>query len=227
MKKIIRIILLSLLCISQANISYGQGRNWIKEKIQQHGNCRNVAITRTGGDVMLYGRNGWAANGCPTGLTNSLNELNERNEYIDDIQLTEGNRWLILYGNNGFLWNDIPYSLERKLREYNNNDEVVLSVTFNDDGDWIIITKDHYSASDQRIVDFLQEGARMYGMLWSACITDDALVAVYENGYNTIGNVPITLKNALRNTNINIFRLKIAGTAWFFADNDGHFNYYM
>lgn len=176
---------------------------------------------------MLYGRNGWAANGCPTGLTNSLNELNERNEYIDDIQLTEGNRWLILYGNNGFLWNDIPYSLERKLREYNNNDEVVLSVTFNDDGDWIIITKDHYSASDQRIVDFLQEGARMYGMLWSACITDDALVAVYENGYNTIGNVPITLKNALRNTNINIFRLKIAGTAWFFADNDGHFNYYM
>lgn len=171
--------------------------------------------------------NGWAADGCPAGLTNALRELHDEGEYIDDVQLTENNKWLILYGNNGFRWYNIPYSLERKLREYNSNNEIVMSVTFNDNGDWIIISQDHYAASDESITNFLREGAHLYGMLWSACITDDAIVAVYENGYKTFGNVPSTLKNALNSTNINVFRLKIAGTSWFFADNNGRFNYYM
>lgn len=208
-------------------MSAQNSRTYIRDAIKGWGECRNVAITRTNGDVALYGRNGCARSNVPSGLNDALTELNNQKEFIDDVQLTEAGRWLILYGNNGIRWNDIPYSLERKLREFNDNREVITSVTFNDDGDWIVITTEHISASDSRIQDWLAEGLRTYGGLWAACITDDCLVAVFEEGYRFIGNVPSDLKSALRESTLDVYRLKIAGTAWFFADINGRYRYNM
>ena len=73
----------------------------------------------------------------------------------------------------------------------------------------------------------MAEGNKLYGRLWAACVTDDALIAVYEDGYQYLGNIPYTLEKALRETSIDVFRLKIAGTAWFFADTEGRFRYDM
>jgi hypothetical protein len=221
--KIMVLVLFVLVSIG----SYGQGRSYIKQQIREKGECRNVAITKTNGDLMLYGQNGCARSGCPNGLNNAITELNNDSEYIDDVQLTENGRWLILWGNNGFRWNDIPYSLERKLREYNSDGEVVLSATFNDAGDWIVITKNYFTSSDNRINDWLKQGNDKFGMLWAACVTDDAIVAVYSSGYQFLGNVPESLKTALGKTKLDVFRLKIAGTAWFFADKDGDYEAYM
>lgn len=221
-----RLLVLGLFMLVSIS-SFGQGRTFIKQKIQENGECRNVAITKTNGDLMLYGRNGLANDGCPQSLRNALAELNKNNEFIDDVQLTENGRWLILYGNNGIRWNDIPYSLERKLREYNDQNEVIYSVTFNDAGDWIVITGKYYSSSDSRISSWLKEGENKHGELWAACITDDAIVAVYAGGYKFFGEVPYSLKEALSETKLDVFRLKIAGDAWFFADKNGSFRYKM
>jgi hypothetical protein len=207
--------------------SYGQGRSYIKQQISSWGECRNVAITKTNGDLALYGRNGCAKSGLPYGLNEAISELNSDKEYIDDVQLTEDGRWLILWGNNGCRWNDIPYSLERKLREYNSKGEVVLSVTFNDADDWIIITQNYFTSSDSRINDWLKQGNDKFGMLWAACVTDDAIVAVFAGGYQFLGNVSESLTTALQNTKLDVFRLKIAGDAWFFADKNGSYQYNM
>jgi hypothetical protein len=222
-KAILLIILLFVVSFS----SFGQGRTFVKEQIRLKGECRNVAITKTNGDLMLYGRNGCSRTGCPSSLNEAITKLNNENEFIDDIQLTEEGRWLILYGNNGIQWNDIPYSLEVKLREYNNKNEVIYSVTFNDSGDWIVITSKYFSSSDSRISDWLKEGENEFGELWAACVTDDAVVAVYSQGYSFLGEVPYSLKEALSNTKLDVFRLKIAGDAWFYADKNGRYNYNM
>jgi hypothetical protein len=222
--KYVMFFLLSFVLFINSN---GQGRAFIREQISKNGECKNVAITKTNGDVMLYGRNGAAWDGCPAQLGTAINDLFNENALIDDIQLTESGRWLILYGNNGFIWNNIPYSLETKLREYNDMNETVTSVTFNDLGEWIVITTNYISSSDTRINQWLKQGNNEYGQLWAACITDDALVAVFERGYRFLGNVPNTLNDALSETDINVFRLKIAGTAWFFADKYGRFAYKM
>jgi len=222
-----RCLAMIAVCLFVSVSTSGQGRSYIKEQIQRRGECRNVAITKTNGDLMLYGRNGCARSGCPRSLDNAITELNNNNEYIDDIQLTEEGRWLILYGNNGFRWSDIPYSLERRIRSDNAENEVITSVTFNDAGDWIVITTNHYSASDSRITQWLKNGAFRYGALWAACVTDDAIVAVYAEGYQFLGNVPQSLKTALERSQLNVFRLKIAGSSWFFADSDGNYQYNM
>lgn len=223
MKKMYLFALLMLVPL----VSFGQGRKFIKDEIAKHNECRNVAITKSNGDLMLYGRNGWAGTGLPSGLSDALSELNDDNEYIDDVQLTENGSWLILWGNNGFRWNNIPYSLEKKIREWNNANEVVTSVTFNDAGQWIAVSENYISASETWIQDWLVEGLNKYGQLWAVCITSDAMVACYESGYKYYGEVPQSLKDALKNEHRNVYRIKIAGTAWFYADSNGSFRYYM
>jgi hypothetical protein len=221
------ILLVMALILGFNAASYAQGRKHIKDSIQRWGECRNVAITKTNGDLALYGQNGCARQGLPQSLNDAIEKLNKEGAYIDDIQLTESGSWLILHGDNGFTWNDIPSSLEDKLRQYNDDGEVVLSVTFNDAGDWVIISKDYFTSSDEAINSWLKQGLEEFGQLWAACVTDDAIVAVYKGGYKFGGEVPLSLKTALQNTSLDVFRLKIAGSSWFFADTEGHYEYNM
>lgn len=218
-------LLLGLLFVS--NMLCAQGRSYIREAIKEWGECRNVAITKTNGDIALYGHNGCARSGCPRDLSDAITELNNEEEYIDDIQLTENGKWLILYGDNGLRWRGIPYSLEHQIREANNNKEVITSITFNDAGNWIVITTKYFIASNSEVTSWLKDGYDEYGQLWAACVTDDAVVAVFERGYKFIGNVPEDLKTALRKTSLNVYRLKIAGDSWFFADKEGNYQYSM
>lgn len=221
-------IILVMVVASMVSVeAYGQGRATIRNAITGWGGCRNVAITRTNGDLALNGRNSYAGSALPSLLREAINELKNDGRYIDDIQLTEDGSWLILWGDNGLRWYDIPPSLKRKLEEYNEDDEVINSVTFNDDGDWILIGDTRYTSSDGWISDWLEEGSERHGELWAACVTDDAIVAVYARGYKFFGNVPQSLKNALNKTSLNVYRLKIAGTSWFFADKDGSYQYDM
>lgn len=219
--------LLSLLSNPFYSRAQSRDRSYIRQQISYHGSCRNVAITKYNGDLMLYGRNGWAASGCPKGLTDALDELNDEGEFIDDVQLTEGGRWLILYGNNGIRWNDIPYSLENKLKEWNKNSEVITSVSFNDAGNWIAISQNYISASESYVQEWIAEGMERYGKVWATCVTDDAIVVVYEDGFKTKGDIPTTLMSKLKTTNINVYRLKIAGESWFFSDGQDDYDYHM
>lgn len=221
------ILLIVLISASSASISAQNSREYIRNAIKGWGSCRNVSITKRNGDIALYGRNGWAASGCSSELQNEIRKLNGNNEYIDDIQLSENGNYVILYGNNGLVWNGISSSFENQLRKFNRDQEVITSVTFNDDGDWIVITKNYFSTSDSRITQWLKDGCDDYGKLWTACITEDSMVAVFENGFKFFGNVPDDLKRALKEATFNVVHVKIAGTAWFFSDNDGHYRYNM
>lgn len=225
MKKLV-IAIFSVLMSVLSSASYAQeDRPYIRQMIGEYGECQNVAITETQGNVMLSGRNGWAASGCPQQLVTVLQKLHDGNRNIKDVQLAENGQWLVLYDNNGMEWSSIPQSLEHKVREFNANREVITSVTFNAGGDWIVVTTDHYSASEQWILEWLQEGNRKYGKLWTACVTHKAIAAVYEEGFRYYGEVPASLKDALATTHLDVYRLKIAGNSWFFADEMGRYQY--
>jgi len=117
--------------------------------------------------------------------------------------------------------------LEQKIREYNNNKEVVLSVSFNDYGNWCVISTEHFSCSDAKVQEWLREGMESFDGLLTVCITNDCIVAVYQGGYKFAGEVPDSLKQALRETSMDVYRLKIAGDSWFIADKEGHYQYNM
>ncbi len=217
-----------LLLIGCLGAQAQNSRKYIKQQIEKWGECRNVALTLYGGDVALYGKNGYASDGIPRDMLKALRELHDEGSYIDDVQLTENGSWLILYGNNGFRWDGISSSLESTLRRYNADKEVVTSVTFNDNGDWLVISTEHWSASDERYNAFIREGMNKYGNLWAAHFTNDALVLCYERGYKYLGNVPQNLKNKLSETSLNVYRIKfLSDGTYFIADKNERYSYYM
>lgn len=223
MKKLISFCAILFITLSVS----GQSREYIREQIREQGQCRNVAITKYNGDLMLYGQNGWASIGCPEDLTDALLELNEERKYITDVQLTDNGSWLIIYGDNGCRWNDIPYSLENKLRKWNESGEEITSVSFNDAGDWIAVCTNYISSSDTDIQEWVADGMDKFGGVLATCITDDAAVVVYENGYRFLGNVPSDLKQKLDVVPFDVCRIKIAGTAWFISDGVRRYDYNM
>ena len=200
-------------------------RNQLKNEIQSWGSCRTVAITRTGG-IAVYGSNWWFATAnVPRNLTDEIRKLTRDGEFINDVVLTEQGRWVILYGNNGLIWDGISSndSLLAKLREHNESNQTILSVAFNDIGGWAVITPNNFSASDSELLNWLVEGSRQFGQLWTVFLSDDAMIAIYENGYRSKGPVPQSLLDNLNRSNIEFYMVKFSGAAWFFADIDGNY----
>jgi hypothetical protein len=213
---------------SNTNPTERAGRKFLRDQIKEWGKCKNVAMTMTGGDVALYGTNGWAAKGAPIAMTNKFKELNKTDNLIDDIVLTENGNWLILWGNNGISSYGTPPSLYEKLKKWNDENDVITSVTFNDDGDWIAITKTKFSASSDKIMNYIKEGEYKHGEFWAAHLTNDGLVLCFEKGYSFLGNVPSNLKQKLNETELNVFRLKfLSDGSYFIADFDGRYAFNM
>lgn len=234
MKKILQAGMIHLLAVAtmfavaSPVTANAAGRDFIRNSIKKYGKCNNVAITRTGGDVMIYGRNGYAlSEGCPKALGEALEKLNANSEHIKDVQLTEEGRYLVLYGTNAMIWNDVPAAMEKKMREYNDKGYTITSASFNDSGDWVIIAEEYYSSSSTELQEWLNGGLEKFGALWAVCVTDDAAVACYEKGYRFLGDVPQDLKDSLTETKISVYYIKMAGTAWFYADKKGNYAYNM
>ena len=118
------------------------------------------------------------------------------------------------------------------------------AVSFNDAGDWIVIGDKNFSASSQELVNFLDEHQKDGMVLTTACISDEMCVAVYTSsqyGYSLfysyyLTNDPISMKmwrrmfKAMKKANkkdITVFRIKVAGDAWFMADEEGWYHYEM
>lgn len=228
-RQIVKGVLLAMALLMTATGANAQrDRNYVKSQIKKWGQCKNVAITKTNGDVALYGKCGYATSNVPTGLSNKLRELNRASILIDDVQLTESGRWCVLYGKNDAEWTtNAPSGLANKIHEYHRNNYVVRSISFNDYNDWVIVSDEYYSTSSTELMNWLKNGSNKYGRLWAVCITDDAAIAVYANGFCVRGDVPDDLLSALRSTSFNVYRLKVSGNSWFFADQNGNYRYYM
>lgn len=228
-KQLIKSMLLFIIMsLATMSVNAQLDRNYVKNQIKRWGTCKNVAITKTNGDVALYGTCGYAASNVPTALLNKLKELNKSNILIDDVQLTESGKWCVLYGRNDATWtNDAPSGLINKIIEFHDNNYVVRSITFNDYGQWVIVSDEYYATSSTELTNWLKNGSNKWGRLWAVCITDDAAVAVYANGFCYRGNVPEDMKEALRSTSFDVYRLKISGSSWFFADTNGNYRYWM
>ena len=200
-----------------------KSRSDIASAIRGWGKCRVVAITEANGDIAINGTNGYTSNGLPPKMLDDIKEIRDKKEIIQDITLTEKGDYVIIWGNNGVRLSNIPDDMYEALKKMNSQNEIITSAVFNDNGDWIVISDKHYNASSQELVNFISEGAKNYGLVYSACLTNNALIIVYDKGYRSKGNIPESLSKAINGTNINVYRIKIAGNSWFFADKEGNY----
>lgn len=105
---------------------------------------------------------------------------------------------------------------------FKNNDQYINSIAFDDLGHWAVVgMSTHFEASDKDIQTWLEEGEVQYGALRTVHMTNDAMVAVYSNGYKFSGNVPQKLRAVLKDETADVYTVKFAGSAWFYADSWG------
>ena len=209
--------------ISDKKTVIKKSRTDIASQIRSWGKCSLVAITESNGDVAINGGNGYTYNGIPSGLLKDIDEIRDKKEVIQDITLTERGEHVVIWGNNGIRLSNIPNGMYDALKNMNSSKETITSAVFNDNGDWIVISEEHYNASSQEILSLIQEGAKQYGHVYSACLTNEAMIIVYDKGYKFRGNVPESLRKALNEAKIDVYRIKIAGDSWFFADKEGNY----
>lgn len=207
--------------------STGLNRNYIKNAITQYGSCHNVSLTRTNGDVMLYGKNGYAGQNCPTAMLSELKRLRNKGARLKDVQLTENGNYCILFNRNDCSWNHVPSGLRSKILEYKRKNYEVTAVAFNDRYDWVIVAKNVYACSNTALSANLRESGKKYGRLLTVCMTNECTIAVYQGGYRFIGTIPAGLKAALNSAPFDVRVVKVAGTAWFISDGSGRYKYHM
>lgn len=157
-RQLIKSLLLVLaMSLTATSASAQRDHNYVKNQIKKWGTCKNVAITKTNGDVALYDKCGYAASSVPTGLLNKPKELNKSNTLIDDVQLTENGRWCVLYGRNDAEWTtNAPSGLVSKINEFHNNNYVVRSISFNDFNQWVIVSDEYYATSSTDLTNWLK-----------------------------------------------------------------------
>lgn len=218
---------LTVLTVAVAAQAQSSSRETIRNSIKKWGECKTVALTKSNGNVAIYGGNGYSYSQVPTSLGNAIKELNNNNETIKDVVLTDNGRWVVLYGDNGAKWNNIPTDLQNKIIEFNNNNENITSIALNSGGEWAVVSTEHISASADSILEWLTDGCEKYDQLWTVHMSDDGAIAVYDKGYRYLGEVPQSLKDALGETDLDVHVVKFIGTSWFFADKKGSYKYYM
>ncbi len=143
-----------------------------------------------GWSVALNGINDYVTVGIPDSIEKELAELKEKGEYIDDIQITEVESWLILYGDNELVYRGLSEGLEKAVLAYHDDNEVIHIVAFNDLGDWIIISRDNYSVSSTVLSDEIDTGMKEYGNLVSAHMNNEGILLCFETGYKILGKAP-------------------------------------
>lgn len=218
-------MILTLSAIFASCDAYAQvnDHQYIKKKITAKGNCKNLAMTCEGGELAIFGSNGWSTYGCPDKLVDALEELNGESLEIIDVVLTEKGEWLILCEQNIIRYSSIPNRLRSEIDQFISHGETLTSVSFDDNGQWAVTSPNYFGASSDAILDWIDSGCGTYGTLYSISITNDAMVAVYENGILTKGKIPVDLHSAYDRCNFSVRWAKIAGSHWFFSDGKGRY----
>lgn len=217
---------ISLLLIIQTLFAQETDRISLRAKMKDDGGCKNVALTLSGGRVAFLKSSGWVASDVPSGLIDDLKELDGTGKTLQEIVLTEKGSWLIIYGINGYSTHLCPTDLRDKLSKWNDEGEEIISATFNDNGDWIAITKNKYSASEDYMYDMIDKGEDEFGAFLSAHLTNDGMVLCFKRGYKYRGNVPERLKQKLRESSLDVKRVKfLSDGSYFFADANGSCGY--
>lgn len=208
-------------------VTFAQDFTQFKQAIDQYKSCRLATFTNSGCAMIVIGGNGFWMKGCPQAMNDQMNQIAAAGQTIVDVQVTEKQSWAVLYGANGYSTNGVPTSLNNKLKELNSGGQIFRSIAINDIGEWVVVTNTNIYFSDTDLQSAIVEDMGAYGNVVSVCLTDDAMLVVYDGGYGAYGEIPTTLSNSLGSLPFNPTDIAIAGTRWVAADNNGSYSYNM
>ncbi|MGN1266045.1 MAG: hypothetical protein ACI4UL_09540 [Muribaculaceae bacterium] len=155
----------------------------LKEAIDGWKECKGGVITDSGAGVAVYKSNGYQCASAPESLSSSLKEANDGRHEIVDVCITEANSYIMFYGLNGYSYKgSVPQGLKDAIQTVRSKTIKTVSASFNEAGEWCLVSEngDYYCSESVRwkIAPFVKD----FGKLCSVTLTENALVACYQNG---------------------------------------------
>ena len=155
----------------------------LKEAIDGWKECKGGVITDSGAGVAVYKSNGYQCASAPESLSSSLKEANDGRHEIVDVCITEANSYIMFYGLNGYSYKgSVPQGLKDAIQTVRSKSIKTVSASFNEAGEWCLVSEngDYYCSESVRrkIAPFVKD----FGKLCSVTLTENALVACYQNG---------------------------------------------
>lgn len=201
----------------------------LKSNRQKVITIKQVAFTADGGWLVLYGTDGYTAEGMPTELTDVLDQLNQDKQEIHFVSFTASGAWAVVSGKPGGVanavnWKGIPQTAIDKLKSLNDNGFEFRDISFSADDEWVILYgSNRYAASKgmkSEVTDKLDELIKATRTLKQVIFTGsgDWIILYNDNRYAASG-IGKGLTDELKKVNTQNYRLtRLAFTLPFTAD---------
>lgn len=157
----------------------------VQESMLRTKQCKTAAMNMSSGGLYIYSSNGYGTTPrLPKPLIDALKELNMPHSSINDVVLTESNKWIIIYQKSGYKTSaGLPRTLLDRLSACNAAKQTFKSITLTDDGEWAVVTNKGYWCEGEEIKAFLDAAKAKYGGLQAVHRTcGGAMVAVCKGG---------------------------------------------
>ena len=90
------------------------------------------------GWILIWGINGYQANGIPEGLDAALYAIYDQNQAIRQISFGANGAWLVLYGKNGARWHNVPQRMADAWNGVVKQNKGIEAAAIFPDGAWYI-----------------------------------------------------------------------------------------
>ena len=218
-------------CMAQTDHSY------IKQLIDERGEFRIVSMTENNGDLVVFGDNEFYETGCPEKLVAELTRIQKKGARIEDVQHTDKGSWIVVYGQNEYSTSLLGHpslyrTLVSKLNELKQKKIPVKTLSFCEIGYWAIITEG--SLSDENADSSIESIGELQGLLGqqgehgnvlAVYFSDNAGIAVYENGVVHFGDVPQDLLDMVSSENEGVTDISFSGKSWFLSRGEADYSY--
>jgi TIR domain len=114
-------------------------RDKLLELYDEEKKIKCVAISATGGWVVLFGKNGFWSDNIPVDLYNKLHEWGDLHYELKQVAFGPASGWVLLAGDNGWWHVNIPNKMAEKLSEYHTAGKTINSVALSSDSGWVIL----------------------------------------------------------------------------------------
>ena len=197
---------------------------YIKDKIQEKGECRLGALTEYGKAIVVYGNDGAIWSSLPDKFSEKIKEL--RNVKISSVALTNSGYYCVIYQRNAY-YGVLPEQMKVKLKEFNNNGEEILSVSISENGDCAIVTNEHFYASNHGDLLNMKEAYNRYGSIKDVCITNKGICIVCQKGI-FYSNIPSNLETKLKSLNFHPDHVTYTDSGTFLITTEsGGYSFFM
>jgi hypothetical protein len=124
---------------SPLDVAFSTSKETTLELINQKMSVKQIALSPTGGWLVLYGRNGYKSGDLPSSFLSKLYEINQKNQEVNFVGFAPNGGWVLIYGGSGYVSEGLAEPVRAALYKINQQGQNIDLVAFTPSGGWVVV----------------------------------------------------------------------------------------